>query len=73
MTEVSDEFEMIAAQAVAPPDEILALITLDCEVSLTKDLGTDQGQLTAAQLAGNIVLAVHIAIKQNRSDYCRIS
>ena len=73
VTEVSDEFEMIAAQAVAAPEQSPAITTLDREFSLTKDLGTDQGQLTAALLAGNIELAVDIAIKQNRYDICRIS
>jgi len=63
VTDVSDEFEMIAAQAVT---EIPATTTLDREFSLTKDLGTEQGQLTAALLAGDIELAVDIAIKQNR-------
>ena len=69
VAEEGDEFEMIAAQAVAPPEEIPALITLDREFNLTKDLGTDHGQLTAARLAGNIELAMHIAIEQNRFDY----
>jgi len=66
VTDATDEFEMIAAQSVAAPEEIPPLTTLDQEFSLTKDLATDQGQITAALLAGNIELAVDLAIKQNR-------
>ena len=60
---------MIAAQAVAAPaaeEEAPALTTLDQLFSLTKDPTTDQGQLTIALLAGDIELAVDLAIKQNR-------
>jgi len=64
--DVNDEFEMIAAQAVAAPEVSPALTTLDQQFSLTRDLSTDQGQLTAALLAGDIELAVDLAIKQNR-------
>ena len=42
--------------------------TLNCEFSLTKDLGTDVVQPHAALLAENIELAVDTAIKQNRYD-----
>lgn len=47
VTDGSNVFEMIAAQAVAAP-------------------GTDQGQISAVLLAGNIEFAVEIAIKHNR-------
>ena len=69
VSEPYDEFEMIAAQAVAAPaaeEEAPALTTLDQLFSLTKDPTTDQGQLTIALLAGDIELAVDLAIKQNR-------
>jgi len=69
VSDTSDEFEMIAAQAVAAPEspaEAQALTTLDQLFSLSKDPTTDQGQLTIALLAGDIELAVDLAIKQNR-------
>ena len=63
------EFERIAAQTDTTLEEGPARTTLNSEFSLTKDLSTDQGQLTAALLAENIKLAVDIAIKLNRYDY----
>ena len=63
------EFERIAAQTDTTLEEGPGRTTLNSEFSLTKDLSTDQGQLTAALLAENIELAVDIAIKLNRYDY----
>jgi len=59
-----DDFDLIAAQAV--PEEPVKPTTLDNVFSLKRDTSNPDGQLTVALLAGDIELAVDIAIKQNR-------
>ena len=60
----TDEFDMIASQAV--PEEPVLPTTLDRTFSLKRDQSSPDGQLTIALLAGDIELAVDIAINQNR-------
>ena len=62
-----DDFDMIAAQATATTEETLQIPTaLDNVFSLSRDTSSPDGQLTVALLAGDIELAVDIAIQQNR-------
>ena len=61
-----DEFDLIAAQVPAAPEEAAQPTALDQEFSLVRDNTSAAGQLTVALLAGDIELAVEIAIKQNQ-------
>ena len=64
INESKDEFDMIASQAV--PEVPVLPTTLDRAFSLKRDHSSPDGQLTIALLAGDIELAVDIAINQNR-------
>ena len=59
-----DEFDLIAAQAVEeePPSKT----SLDGKFKLERDNSSASGQLTVALLAGDIELAVELAVKQKR-------
>jgi len=66
VSDAKDEFEMIAAQEIAKPLDLDISTALDQKFSLSRDTSTAQGKMTIALLAGDIELAVDLAIAENR-------
>ena len=61
----NDTFDMIAKQAPLENTSLLPT-SLDTEFSLKRDISSTGGQMTVALLAGDIELAVDIALQQKR-------